>query len=189
MAPKCLSATWPPFSLRIALSSNYLCRSPAMTAVLSSNMAPSDRWGLNNGDMAPLTRVRVNDFSCHFGGCIRQLQGPFVFTSIFYQIEALSVQPRFRNLDRQSQTSLWIRLEPQGQLLTASAFSLSPSGSLSAQSGSNIDLVGEALGPALRTELAVIVDLCLPFFTDLEESIRPFAESVGRGQVFWCRLD
>ena len=104
MAPKCLSATWPPFSLRIALSSNYLCRSPAMTAVLSSNMAPSDRWGLNNGDMAPLTRVRVNDFSCHFGGCIRQLQGPFVFTSIFYQIEALSVQPRFRNLDRQSQT-------------------------------------------------------------------------------------
>lgn len=77
------------FSLSITLSSNYLCRSPTMTAVLSSNMALSDRWSLNNSDMAPLTRVRMNDFSCNIGdlGCVRQLRGLFVNPEIFYQIE------------------------------------------------------------------------------------------------------
>lgn len=70
---------------------------------------------------------------------------------------------------------------PQCQLFIASALALSPSGSLSGSSGSNIDLVGEALGLALNTVFTVIAGHCLPFFTDLKESIRPFADSVGRG--------
>lgn len=65
--------------------------------------------------------------------------------------------------------------------VNSSALSLSPTGSLSALSGSSIDLVGEALGLALRSELTLIVGHCLPFFTDLKKSIRPFADSVGRG--------
>lgn len=70
---------------------------------------------------------------------------------------------------------------PQCQLFNASALALSPGGSLSVSSGSNIDLVGEALGLALNTVFTVIAGHCLPVFTDLKESIRPFADSVGRG--------
>lgn len=54
-----------------------------MTAVLSSNMVLLDRWSLNNSDMALLTGVRINDFSCHFRarGCMGQIMGLFCVLS------------------------------------------------------------------------------------------------------------
>lgn len=51
------------FSPCVSLSTHYLHRFPAMTAVHSSNMTGSDRWRTNKSDMSLLTIVRMNGFS------------------------------------------------------------------------------------------------------------------------------
>lgn len=152
MAPKCPSATWPPF-----LSAS-LCHHTTYAGLPLRQLSFHQTWPFQI-DEAWITvtwlQVRMNDFSCHFGdlGCIRQLQGPFVIRPMFYQIEVKALSARVKLfihpptvdwglwtwLDRQSLTGYEVIFfmnqpdwkVPQFQLFTTSALSLSPIGSLS----------------------------------------------------------
>lgn len=162
-----------------------------MTAVLSSNIALSDKWSLNNSDTALLTRVRVNDFSCQFGdlGYIR-LQGAFATPLFFYQIEIETPTdghtsfplPGFKtmNLGKMNDhkqdmrsSSLWVRPE---STTVSTLHRLCP---LLITHWLLISIeclqywpCGRGLRPCPCTELTVIVGHCLPFVTDLSKSIR-----------------
>lgn len=93
------------FSFSITLSSSYLCRSPAMTAVLSSSIGLLDGWSLNNNDVVLSTRVRMNDFHLPLWK-----SGLYFLASgyLLFLIEDLSGWIKLPSIRKHSASSTWL---------------------------------------------------------------------------------